>query len=509
MCAVETLMIEPKAVKVSLLDDAARVDSLSVLSGFRADFYDCLTARADALFELADALLCADGPVKSLVDLTLTAEHRRGHGALYDGLNCGRIDAGRLRAELADLPVPRTDDGRIVLAVDVSPWLRSDAPTSADRLFCHVYGRAKSVSQFIPGRPYSFVVALESGRTSWTAILDAVRLGPKDDATAVTAEQLRAVVERLVAAEHWQAGDPDILVVMDAGYDVTRLAYVREDLPVEVLGRIRSDRVLRLPKPHRMPGTNGRPPKHGPEFALAKPATWPEPEHTTTTDTTRYGTATASSWDRVHPRLTHRTCWLDHDGELPVIEGTLIRLEVDHLPGDRDPDPVWLWSSATGATAADINRWWRSYLRRFDRSRTHLPAVQADPRLDPAEDPDPRGRRPVDLDRHRRSYPAPPRPPARRRPPPPLGEARRPGPTHPGQGPARFPEHPPDDRPARQSAETQQARPRTPTRLQKPQARTPPRCRKDRQTRPHHDRTPTVRRLKNKLSHRGTPFERR
>ena len=34
-------------------------------------------ARADALFELTDAVLCADGPVTSLVDLTLVAEHRR------------------------------------------------------------------------------------------------------------------------------------------------------------------------------------------------------------------------------------------------------------------------------------------------------------------------------------------------------------------------------------------------------------------------------------------------
>jgi hypothetical protein len=366
---VKSTSITAKAMRLSLLEDADRIEALSVLSRFRQDLYDCLTTRADSLFELTDALLCADGPVKSLVDLTLTPEHRRGHGALYDALNCGRIETDRLRTELAALPVPRTDDGRIVLAVDVSPWLRSDAPTSADRLFCHVYGRAKSVSQFIPGWPYSFVVALESGRTSWTGILDAVRLGPEDDATAVTADQLRGVVGRLVAAGHWTNGDPDVLVVMDAGYDVTRLAFVLADLPVQVLGRIRSDRVLRLPKPARASGTNGRPPKHGPTFALAKPATWPEPEHTTTTETTRYGKAVARSWDRLHPRLTHRTCWLGHD-ELPVIEGTLVRLEVDHLPGDRSPDPVWLWSSATGATAPDIDRWWQSYLRRFDLEHT-------------------------------------------------------------------------------------------------------------------------------------------
>ncbi|MFF4772539.1 transposase [Microtetraspora fusca] len=308
---------------MSLLDDPARVESLTVLSRFRTDLYDCLTARADALFELTDALLCADGAVRSLVDLTLTPEHRRGHDALYDGLNHGRIEESRLRAVLAGLPLPKTTDGRIVLAVDVSPWLRSDAPTSAERLFCHVYGRGKNQAQLIPGWPYSFVAVLEPGRTSWTAVLDVVRLGPSDDATAVTADQLRAVVGRLVSAGHWHDGDPDILIVMDAGYDVTRLAFVLADLPVELLGRIRSDRVLRLPKLSRLPGAIGRPPKHGPEFALDKPATWPEPQHTTTTDTTRYGTARSSSWDRLHPRLTHRTCWLDHEGELPIIEGTL------------------------------------------------------------------------------------------------------------------------------------------------------------------------------------------
>jgi hypothetical protein len=56
---------------VSLLHDAVRVESLTVLSRFRTDFYDCLTARANALFELADAVLCTDEPVRSLVDLAL------------------------------------------------------------------------------------------------------------------------------------------------------------------------------------------------------------------------------------------------------------------------------------------------------------------------------------------------------------------------------------------------------------------------------------------------------
>jgi DDE superfamily endonuclease len=93
----------------------------------------------------------------------------------------------RLRWSLAVLPLPAWPDGRIRLAVDVSNWLRPDAETSPERMFCHTYGRGKGPAQMIPGWPYSVIAALESGRTSWTAVLDAVRLGPGDDVTGVTA----------------------------------------------------------------------------------------------------------------------------------------------------------------------------------------------------------------------------------------------------------------------------------------------------------------------------------
>src|SRR5690349_23463216 len=98
------------------------------LDRFRWEFYRSCTARSDALFELTDAVLCADGPVTSLVELTLLAEHRRGHGAMYDALAAGRVEPARLRRTVAALPLP-TVGGRIVLAVDVSPWLRPDAVT--------------------------------------------------------------------------------------------------------------------------------------------------------------------------------------------------------------------------------------------------------------------------------------------------------------------------------------------------------------------------------------------
>lgn len=260
------------------------------------------------------------------VDLTLLAEHRRGHGALYAALNEGRIDTGQLRRTLAALPQPQAADRRLVLAVDVSNWLRPDAECRPDRMFCHTFGRGRDQHLMIPGWPYSFVAALESGRTSWCQLLDAVRLGPEDDVAEITAVQVRRVVEDVISG----------------GYDAPRMAYLLGGLPVEVLGRLRSDRVMRKPvhRPWICPPQGGRPPKHGKEFRVANPETWGDPNAASVQVTDRYGTAQARAWDRIHPRLTTRSAWIDHAGELPLIEGTLIRLEVDRLPNGDVPAQV-------------------------------------------------------------------------------------------------------------------------------------------------------------------------
>jgi hypothetical protein len=346
-------------------------EARQVLAGFRSELFGCLTARADALFELADAVLCKQDRVHVLAELSLEPEHQRGHGALYDAVNCGRVEVARLRRALACLPLPSWPDGRIRLAADVSNWLRPEAVTSPQRLFCHCYARGKGQAQLIPGWPYSFVAALEPGRTSWTLPLDAVRLGPADDATEVTAGQVREVVTRIIAAGHWSDGDPDIMVVFDAGYDLTRLAWLLGDLPVEVIGRLRSDRVMYFPAPPRPPGKAGPTARHGPAFRLVDAKTGPEPQVSTRAETTRYGPVTAAAWGRLHQKLTSRAGWEDHHGPLPVIEGTLIRLHAtDQLPGYLPLEPMWLWSSRPATCAEEVNRIWQAYLRRFDLEHT-------------------------------------------------------------------------------------------------------------------------------------------
>jgi hypothetical protein len=339
------------------------------LSAFRGAFYRCLHKRADAMFELADAVLCAPGPVTSLPELSLDPVHRRGHGAMYDALAAGQIDIVSLRVMLSGLTLPRSSGGQLRVAVDVTPWPRPDAECSPQRSHCHRPCRCDGVRQTIPGWNYSVLAALESGRSSWTVPLDAVRLRPDDDATAVTAAQIRDLVGRLREAGQLRGEDPNVLVVVDSGYDVIRLAYLLSDLPVELVGRLRSDRVFHHPTSSRS-GGRGRPARHGDTVKLADPATHPDADAQREANHDRYGAYRLRAYGHLHPRLGRHGGWSDHAGELPVIEGTLIHVQVERLPGDRKPKPMWLWHSNPDAMKLDLARVFAAFLRRFDLEHT-------------------------------------------------------------------------------------------------------------------------------------------
>ena len=346
--------------------------AVGVLAGFRGEFYRCLAARADALFCVADAVLCEDRPVGDLAHLSLVPEFGRGHGALYDGLGQGRVDIGRLRRAVAGLPLPAWPDGRIRLAADVSSWLRPEAVTSPERMFCHVKGRGKNAGQMIPGWPYSFVAALGPGASSWTLLLDAVRIGPRDDETELAAAQLREVAGRLAAAGHWHDGDPDIVIALDAGYNATRLAWLLADLPVLLVARVRADRVFYGPVPPRA-GRPGRQGRHGTPVRCDDPATWDGAAFTGQAASARYGPLAVTAWHRVHQKLTSQCGgWEDWPPgtDRPLVEGTLIRLAATAQAAGCQPlEPMWLWSPDPQAAPEQAAVLWQAYLRRFDLER--------------------------------------------------------------------------------------------------------------------------------------------
>ena len=82
------------------------------------------------------------------------------------------------------------------------------------------------------------------------------------------------------------------MVIFDAGYEPARLAWLLRDLPVQVLGRLGTNRVLRQAPPPRRPGQMGPPMRHGCELKLSDDAACPGPDVHTTTQTSRSGPQT-------------------------------------------------------------------------------------------------------------------------------------------------------------------------------------------------------------------------
>jgi hypothetical protein len=71
---------------------ARRADDAGDLAVFRAGLYGCFTARADALMDLTDAVLCADGPVRS-AELSLCPVFRVVENGV--GISCAPSRSGR------------------------------------------------------------------------------------------------------------------------------------------------------------------------------------------------------------------------------------------------------------------------------------------------------------------------------------------------------------------------------------------------------------------------------
>lgn len=358
---------------VSVPDRDARGAALKELKEFRVDFRACLTRWGDELFEIGDAVLCSDGPVRGLADLSLTPEHTRSHGSVQRAMSDGRIDFERLNWSFVLRDLPRGPGGGIVLAVDVTPWLRPDANTSGQRTFCHTYGRAEGAHEMVPGWAYSIVAALSGGPTSWTAPLDAYRLRPGDHVQQHTARQLREVVTRIVTLGRWREGDEPIRIVADCGYDGPYLAHQLAGLPVEVCVRMRGDRVLYRDPPAAggVGPKGGRPRRHGSRFAFRTPGTWSDPLHDSEHHLDKYGHLRARCFARLHVRLNRQTVWAHHpEPELPIVPGTVIRLDVERLPSGGSPKPLWLWWSRTSTDAALADTVWSCFLRRFDLEHT-------------------------------------------------------------------------------------------------------------------------------------------
>lgn len=363
-------MIEPKVVMVSLHDEVPGVEGIGVLRGFRAGLRSCLTRRGDALFEVMDAMLCAQGPVRSPVELSVEPEFRRGHGSVYDALARGTIDTGRLRRLLVGAVAPARPGQPLMFAVDTTPLARPDAEYADERVMVQVRGKGGDV--FLPGWSYSLLVGVQWGSSSWVDPIQARRIRPGQDHTEVTVGQVVDLLGDLAATRKWQTGDPPPLVVFDAGNDPTALAHELAGRPVQILVRLNRRRVFYTDPPARPSRSRGAPRRHGHKLSLADPAHGPAPDQELTTTTARYGTVRVRVWRNMHQALGRDGHWAHWPPEipLPIVHGTIIQVSVEHLPDGRTP-PKDLWLFHAGPLDPDPDLLWKAYLRRFDQEHFH------------------------------------------------------------------------------------------------------------------------------------------
>jgi hypothetical protein len=305
---------------------------------FRHAVYHTMPKRADATFDLVDALTTTSH-VQSPVALSEAPLFRREFSSVYDALTNGRLDQDQLAHVLYEHQpgACETIAGYEVYAVDTTPEERPDAETLPER------GLLKS-DQHEPtriGLKFSWLVRLVQRQTSWVAPQDVRRVTPNTTETRSAAEQVQTLD---------QHGDRPKVVVADSRYSShIFLAVFLLVRTVVALVRLRHNQNL-YERPQPKPaGSKGAPRKHGPVFKVANPS---RPADRTETFQLGRHTVRLAAWEGLHLR------------KLPGLVGLALRVEFLKADGTpRYKRPLWLFW--TGSTALALQQVCQMYLWRF------------------------------------------------------------------------------------------------------------------------------------------------
>ncbi len=301
------------------------------LVDFRFQVYASFTFRADALFELIEALLLS--PIlRSAVEVSQSPLFRRRFASVYDALTEGKIDPAALRQTLvaAEPADALTVAGYAVYALDTTIAPRPDAKTVPDRskVYSAAHGKA------IAGHQFAWIGRVIAFGQSWFAPREVVRVPTTSTPTAVGAAQ----VQRLAADP--TPTQPKVVAV-DSHFPAPAFlrAFVGLAPRVSVLARLASNRVLSgAPLPPT--GKRGRPRTHGAKLSLHNPGP-PERQETVRL----FGqTVRISAWTNYHLR------------KVPTLVGLVIRAEFLRADGTpRYKRPLWLfWSGPATIALPDV-----------------------------------------------------------------------------------------------------------------------------------------------------------
>jgi len=322
---------------------------LQPLQTFRGKLLGIFPRRADALFELIDALLLTIDP-RSPVELSQSPAFRRRFSMVYDALRKGDVAPDLARQLLAEAEPSEalTIAQCAVYGVDSTVAPRPDAETLEDR--SQVY--STSQKQAVAGHQYSWLGRIVSRAPAWFAPRDVERVATCDTPASVAARQVLRLAATLVAVGILS------VVVADSGYAKAPFLAAFVGLTnLCVLVRLPCNRVLygAPPAPVINPETGkrakrGQPPKHGTKFRLQAP---PAPERQAEFPLPLgKGTVRLSAWGQLHFKA------------VPRLIGTVMRVEFftpDGQPKYRRP----LWLFWSGPSSFSLEALCQMYLARF------------------------------------------------------------------------------------------------------------------------------------------------
>jgi hypothetical protein len=330
------------------------VSDLERLAAFRAELYSVFGNWADALFEVVDALTGTARPIRSVAELMFEPVCRRGWGSLYQALEDGEVIVEQARDVLARHVRPA--GGVLMFAIDGSKYPRPDTRRVPDVGMQYDAKRdyPGATSPAVPGWMFQWVAQVGLGlggqdpsagpAGSWTMPMDVRRVPTCGNANEIAAGQIGDLLGRLEEAGPDPQGGPPAgqappLFVLDIGYCPIYLTQRLAAERVQILVRLRSDRVFFGATPPRVPGKGGAPKKHGPRFALDEPGTWGEPDEQVRIACPDGSRVVTRAWHRKHPEPRPRRKW---EG-VGIVEGTLIRRE--QTSADGHVQTWWLWWS--------------------------------------------------------------------------------------------------------------------------------------------------------------------
>lgn len=297
---------------------------------FRTAVYQSIRKRADAFFDLLDAMTVA-GHVSSPVALSEETPFRRKFSSVFDTLQNAELDFDQFLPALYEHQPPDSEmiAGYEIYGLDTTPNERPEAETLEDRISL----KSEKDEPVRYGHKYSWLTRLCKWGTSWVAPVDIQRVG-----VSLTDSQIGVLQVKELDERHPK---PKVIVADSLYGNHIFLAIFLRVKQAFGLVRLRSNMVFHgSPKPHQK-GKRGRPAKHGTRFKLSSPSRPPDQQETFQL---HQQTVMLQAWEGLHLK------------KLPDLTGLVLKVEFLRPDGTpRYKRPLWLfWTGPTSTSLKDL-----------------------------------------------------------------------------------------------------------------------------------------------------------